>query len=153
MSLRDQILGVARAAEFPQETITVPEWGDVKVTVRGLSVGDKRRLFARARRFEEAPGGKWVIVPVDDPLSDLYLVHLAAYDDAGARIFEESDIEALAQAGDETEEAVSRIADIARRLSGMADQPPEGAVTDEATAAGKASETPTGGPSSSSPTS
>jgi hypothetical protein len=151
MSVRDQILGAAKNAGFPQETVTVPEWDDAKIVVRGLSVGDKRRLFARTRRFEEAPGGKWVVVPVDDPLSDLYLVYLAAHDENGARIFEESDIEELAEGGDGTEAAVTRLADIARNLSGMGAAPEE-AVTDEATVAGKASPTPTGEQPSSSAT-
>jgi len=155
MSLSDEILASVEAGDdFPSETIAVPEWGGAKVTVRGLSVGEKRRLFSRSRRFEEAPGGKWTVVPVDDPLADLYLVVASCYDPgSGARVFDESHIDRLAAGGERTEEAVSRIADIARGLSGMEQEPPEGAVTENATAAGKASATLTGGPYSSSPTS
>ena len=155
MSLRDQIISATKAetVDFPHEIVTIPEWGDLDVMVRGLSVGDKRRYMVRARRFEEGPNNKWVVVPKDDPLDDLYLVYLTTFEaDGSARVFQESDIEQLAQAGEKTEQAVQRIVEVALRLSDLSQEPPEGAVTDEATAAGKDSATPTGEQSSSSPT-
>lgn len=143
MGIRDQIIKSVEDESqtgFKSETVAVPEWGDVKVTVRELSAGDRRAYWARARRFEEVPGGKFVVLPNDDPLSDIYLVILSTYEtDGSGRVFTETDIDELAKGGEKTDAAIERLFTVARRVSSL-DKNPDEAVED----AGKAqSTTPT----------
>jgi hypothetical protein len=112
LTSREAILGLA---DLPTETVLVPEWGGA-VKVRGLT-GKER---------DDYEGG--IMVSRRDPATGKLsqtmnlanvrarLVVRSVVDEAGQRIFGDADAELL---GDKSAVAVSRIFDVAQRLSGM----------------------------------
>lgn len=123
MSIRDQIMA---AEDFKSEVVLVPEWGnaetgDLKLVMRELSVNDRGLLLIADSERVEVSGG-WDFLPKVDPQAPARIVVLSAYDEAGERVFTDDDVEPLAA---KAASVVDRLANVARRLSGM------GAVDDE----------------------
>jgi hypothetical protein len=105
----DQILG---ADDLRGEDVEVPEWGGV-VRVQGMS-GASRDKFESAMLNDGMDG-----VSKDKAL-DNYRARLAALcmvDGAGKRLFR-SDAE-VRRLGEKSADALSRVADVATRLSGL----------------------------------
>jgi hypothetical protein len=104
-SLRATILEVD---DLQIEVITVPEWGDIKIEVRGM---DGR---SRARFMNKVSGGSGE-VNFDHWYPELIIA--TAYDpDAGTKVFEAADRDALNK---KSGAALSRLGDLASRLSGL----------------------------------
>lgn len=126
---RDQIL--ARQDDLPTVDVPVPEWGDGQsVRVRGLKSGERMK-WARTR--EQYVDG-------DDKVADpaALLIAMAAVDEAGTRLFQTQDVDALTELrGD----VVGRISDKILELSGLT-----AAAADDAE--GKSDATPSGDSSS-----
>jgi len=94
--------------DIQSEVIDVPEWG-IKVEVRGMSSKDRAKLLKSAARDGEVNMEAWfpdlLIATVFDP-------------ESGEQVFERADRDAInAKSG----AAVSAIADVAARLSGLGD--------------------------------
>ena len=110
MSLRDLALN---AADVPEELVSVPEWGDGKYLIRGLTAGEAVDFYDRAvvkdpRSGEMKVNRKWwgpelLIACVYDP-------------ETKARVFEAADRDAL---GKKASAVVTRLAGVAARLSGL----------------------------------
>lgn len=110
MSLsRDAILG---ADDRPTRVVEVPEWGG-SVRVRGLT-GAERDAYETGLMSPRPDGS------VRANLSNVRgrLVVLACVDDDGNRLFRDDDAKAL---GEKSAQALDRVFDIARRLSGLSD--------------------------------
>ena len=123
MSARDKIVTAVRSDVdgFRSEVVTVPEWADEQVRVREASAADKRAWRARSRKFVEVVGG-YDVVPVDDTLGDIFLVVRCTYElDGSTRVFNDDDLDMLAQGGESTDAAVRRLYEAALRVSGFAD--------------------------------
>jgi len=105
----DQILG---ADDLRSEDVNVPEWGGV-VKVQGMT-GAARDRFESSMLAENMHG-----VSKDKAL-DNYRARLAAFcmvDGEGKRLFR-SDAE-VKRLGEKSAEALSRVAEVATRLSGL----------------------------------
>jgi hypothetical protein len=96
--------------DLQEQIVTVPEWGDTKILVRGMSSGARAKLLERA----SDPGGK---VNMSNWFSDLVIA--TSFDpDTQEPIFDPADRDALkAKNG----AAVNRITDVASKLSGLSD--------------------------------
>ena len=105
MDIRAKILA---AEDRKFETVHVPEWG-VDIRVYSLTARDKTALQKHILKYEELP---------DD--YHARIVYMCACDDTGTRIFSEKDIVDLQ---DKSATAVSRIAEIASRISKLIDEP------------------------------
>lgn len=102
--------------DIQEKIIEVPEWGNIKVLVRGMSSGARAKLLENASNA----GGK---VDMTNWFSDLVIA--TAHDpDTGERIFEPADRDALKN---KNGAAISRITEVATRLSGLADSAVEDA--------------------------
>lgn len=106
---RDDILN---ASDRPTRNVEVPEWGGT-VIVRGLS-GAERDAY-EASMVVTSPGGK---VRTNMRNIRARLVAMACVDSDGARLFTDSDVDAL---GDKSAAAMERVFDVARTLSGLTD--------------------------------
>lgn len=105
----DQILG---ADDLKSEDVSVPEWGGV-VRVQGMT-GSARDRFEASMLKDSMDG-----ISKDKAL-DNYRARLAALcmvDAGGKRLFR-SDAE-VKRLGEKSAEALSRVADVATRLSGL----------------------------------
>lgn len=105
----DQILG---ADDLRSEDVEVPEWGGV-VRVQGMS-GASRDKFESSMLNDGMDG-----VSKDKAL-DNYRARLAAFcmvDGEGKRLFR-SEVE-VRRLGEKSADALSRVADVATRLSGL----------------------------------
>lgn len=92
------------------EVVKVPEWGG-EINVRSLN-GAERDAFEGSRIAVDKKGT--IQVRVENIRARL--VALAACDDNGARIFTDEDVKAL---GFKNASALSRVYDVAARLSGI----------------------------------
>lgn len=103
---KDAILG---ALDLPQETVEVPEWGG-SVIVRALT-GKERDLFESTFSNESAKTHA-------DKMANVRarLVVQCVVDEAGERLFKDSDLEAL---GGKSAKALDRVFEVAQRLSGL----------------------------------
>lgn len=106
---RDAILN---ASDRPTRNVEVPEWGGT-VIVRGLT-GAERDAY-EAGMVQASPGGK---VRTNMRNIRARLVAMACVDAEGARLFTDSDVEAL---GGKSAAAMERVFDVARKLSGLTD--------------------------------
>lgn len=100
---------ILSANDRPTEDVEVPEWGGT-VRVRGLS-GAERDAFESSLL---GPDGK----PSPSRLANFRARLLARtlVDETGNRLFSDSEIKAL---GEKSGEVLSRLFDVAQRLSGM----------------------------------
>lgn len=107
MSIRDTILN---AEDRPAEIVDVPEW-EVKLEVRGLSAGEAIDFYDSATRRE---AGETV---VDRKKWAPGLLVACCYDpESGERVFDAADVEAI---GRKSSAAVTRVSQVAARLSGL----------------------------------
>jgi len=106
MTLRDAILA---SEDIKGELVEVPEW-DATIEMRTITAAQ------RARLFDAATGEDGHVVT--DKLYSLIIVMTSFDPDTGERVFDESDAAAIA---DKSAKVVSRVADVAMRLSGLTD--------------------------------
>ena len=120
---RDDILA-ARAART--EIVPTPEWGG-SVTVRALT-GTERGQFEMSsmRIITGAPGEPPTTELVRPELARMRLVAMSCVDESGGRLFNEADLAAL---GELDAAPLDRIAEAARRLSGLTKKDMEALTT------------------------
>jgi len=102
---------ILAASDVVKELVDVPEWGG-SVYVRSITAAERGQIEAAAARFKEGKGK-------DDSFARLFTLRFAAMaicDENGARLFADADIEKLAQ---KNAAVISRLAEIAQRLSGF----------------------------------
>ena len=105
-NLRDIILS---ADDTTSEVVEVPQWGDVKIEVRGMT-GRDRAAFLSSYTDPDTGRVNW---------SMLYpsLITASAFDpDTGERIFNDEDGDAI---NGKSGAALEKVAQVALRLSGM----------------------------------
>lgn len=109
MSIRDKILAIEN--DTPSELVTIPEWDDLEVLVRGFTLGAKDDFLAS-------------VIDVETKKTDLkafnvgILIGTAFDPTSGAKLFTESDIPVLKQ---KSAVAIQRLVDAGSRLSGLTD--------------------------------
>lgn len=104
--LRKRIL---ETADIQSEMVEIPEWG-VKVEVRGLTAAERAKLLQRAAD----PSGQ---LRLDRWFADLTIA--STFDpETGERVFDPADRDAL---NSKSGSAVSKIVDVATRLSGLSE--------------------------------
>lgn len=104
-SKRQQIL---ESDDLQAEIVPVPEWGGVKVEVRGMSGTERARFMKRV----SSDGGE-----VDFEVWYPELIIATAFDpDEGTKLFEKADRDALNR---KNGAALSRLGEKAARLSGL----------------------------------
>lgn len=108
-SLRDQILAIS---DLPTEEVIVPQWGGMKVWVRGLTAYERDAFEA------DNITGRGKNRDVNLRGIRARLVALCAVDENGERIFSNDDVEAL---GGKSSAAVGRLFDVASRLNGISE--------------------------------
>ena len=109
MLTREQIL---QCDDLPKETVKVPEWGG-EVQVRTMTGTDRDAFEASLISKEVGKEGRLENVRAR-------LVSLTLCDEAGSRLFTDSDITAL---GGKSARALDRVFAVAQRLNGIgADQ-------------------------------
>lgn len=119
MLTRDQILA---AQDITTEEVSVPQWGGT-VLVRGMS-GTERNLFEDACTKEIPAGnraGRRAGQTVTKFVKDNIMAKLCAWcmvDEAGEKLFADTDIGAL---GKKSGAALQRVMEVAMRLSGLDD--------------------------------
>ena len=112
---RDEILSID---DRTRELVGVPEWGG-SVWVRALSGLERDRYEGAMVAYRRlAKGGLEIDRVVTDNIR-ARLVSLSVVDETGARIFTDVDVIAL---GSHSAQALSRICDVAQRLSGLSAQ-------------------------------
>lgn len=104
---RDAILN--RPVQLPRETLHIPEWGG-SVIVQGLTGAQRDSLEGKMTVIR---GNKREI---NSRNFRARLAQMTIVDDNGTRLFEETDIDRL---GREPSVVLSRIFDVAARLSGI----------------------------------
>jgi hypothetical protein len=114
---KQQILG---AVDIKTEPVDVPEWGG-KVLVRGLT-GDQRDAFEDMIVERKKGGQKINVRGVRAKLCALSIV-----DADGKPIFTEADVEAL---GHKSSSALTRVFQVASKLSGLDDSDVEAMAAD-----------------------
>lgn len=107
MLTRDSIL---QADDLPKESVEVPEWGDGVLWVRTMS-GTERDAFEQSMVNKKNK-------PNMDNVRARFAV-LTICDEAGERLFQAADAEAL---GKKSAAALDRIFAVAQRLNGFSDQ-------------------------------
>jgi hypothetical protein len=109
---RDQILA---AQDLPREEVEVPEWGG-KVLVQGMNGEDKDRFEASMVRSQKSG----ITVDVQQMLLNFRARLCAAciIDETGHKLFTDTDVLAL---GKKSAVALSRVSDVAQRLSAVSD--------------------------------
>lgn len=106
MSLRDIILA---ADDTVSEVVEVPQWGDVKIEVRGMT-GKDRASFLSSYTDPDTGRVNW------DRLYPSLITSTAFDPETGERVFQPEDAEAInAKSG----AALEKVAQVALRLSGM----------------------------------
>lgn len=104
-SLRDRILAIE---DIPTETITVPQWGNISLQIRGMSGKDRSGLMKSALDSNN-----------ELDFSKLYplLIIATAHDpETGERVFSDSDLNAI---NEKSGAALELVGKVAARLSGM----------------------------------
>lgn len=110
---REQILA---ANDVPTELVPVPEWGEGgEVCVRGLTGLQRDRFEASMIAIPTGVKGRMRM-----NLNNIRarLVAWTVINEVGARVFTDADIAAL---GEKSAVALSRVYDVAQRLSGLSD--------------------------------
>lgn len=113
---REQILG---ADDRKTEDVEVPEWGGT-VRVQALSGTDRDAYEAGIVQIRGDGSRTFTLAN-----ARARLVALSVVDGEGTRFFSEADITAL---GAKSAQALERVFDVARRLSGLAEEDIEGLV-------------------------
>lgn len=108
INLRDQILN---AQDIPHETVTVGEWGDAVIEVRGMTAAERTRLMELAQGDDDKLNVKTiypqiVIATCFDPETD-------------AQIFTDADEALLLQ---KAATALDKVAEVGMRLSGFTEK-------------------------------
>lgn len=111
--LRDQIVA---ADDLPFEDHPVPEWGNIKVRVRGLT-GTQRDAY-EARIVAVKQGGKDVELRLANFRARL-VVKCLLDPETNERIFSDDEVGVL---GSKSGAVLDRLHDVAHRLSGMDDE-------------------------------
>lgn len=112
---RDGILG---AVDIQTEKVHVPEWGD-EVIIRGLTGEELDAFQGSIRQFRPTFDGKGMEpVLIQDNMRAKLLVKCLV-DEAGERLFQDSDASAL---GAKSGTVIDRLYDIASRLSGLSEE-------------------------------
>lgn len=114
---RDAILG---ADDRPRELVHVPEWrdpetGEDTVWVRGLSGKERDNYFASMSVIGK--GGQTVGVNPENSTAKLAALCMITED--GEQLFSQRDVHAL---GEKSSSALSRVHEVASRLSGLTDE-------------------------------
>lgn len=115
---RDEILA---ARQMPYEDVPVPELGGV-VRVRGLTAGDHGRytvsmMLSQNGAIRLGADGKSPMLSLAGLTdSDIRLAAMCIIDEAGARVFADEDVAALAET---SAVVVERLVKVAKRLSGL----------------------------------
>jgi hypothetical protein len=106
---RDEVLSVN---DMKIEPAPMPEWGDgVGVYVRGLTGMERDEWDNRSFRVEDGR-----VMARENKNAIAFFCSMVICDESGARLFSESDAEAL---GERSSEALLRIFRIGQRLSGL----------------------------------
>ena len=114
-SIRDIALN---AKDVRTELVTVPEWDDVKIEVRGFTLGERLAFYDRV-----ADDGQ---VNRENFLPELVIA--SSFDpDSGQKVFEAADRDMLKT---KSAAALERLTTVATRLSGMSDDDVTDAETD-----------------------
>ena len=106
---------IAAAQDTLTETVEVPEWGG-SVLVRGLSAMQADEY--RKAQFK----GKGKRMRLDMTLAHARLCALCMVDEAGKRLFSDTQVAVL---GRKSGKAVDRVYEVAARLSGLSDDDEE----------------------------
>lgn len=109
---RDEILGLV---DRRIEKVWIPEWEN-HVYVRSLTAQELDTYNQSNLRWSPGGGGKQVQYQVDLTDSEVKLAVRALCDQEGTRLFQDHEYEILAR---KNAGAIKRIADAARRLSGI----------------------------------
>jgi hypothetical protein len=110
MSLRDEILAIQN--DTPSEVVEVPEWGGIKVLVKGFTLGAKDDFLASIldKRTQEP----------DLRAFNVGLLVGCSYDpETGERLFSEIDVPVLKQ---KSAAAIDRLIQVGQRLSGLTEE-------------------------------
>ena len=110
MSLRDQILAIQN--DTPSEIVEVPEWGGLKVLVKGFTLGAKDDFLASIL-------DKTTNEPNVRAFNAGILVGTAHDPESGERLFSEIDIPTLKQ---KSAAALDRLIQVGQRLSGLSEE-------------------------------
>ncbi|MCX4572290.1 hypothetical protein OHB41_03635 [Streptomyces sp. NBC_01571] len=105
---------ILNADDLAREDVSVPEWGGV-VLVQGMT-GTERDRFEAAMMNSEMTG-----VSKDKAL-DMYRARLASaciVDENGKRLFQGAAVKRL---GEKSAQALTRVVEVASRLSGLTDE-------------------------------
>lgn len=100
---------IFESEDIPEELVAVPEWGDVKILVRGMN-GKQRARFLR-RATDPATGQ----VSWENFYPEL-VIATAHHPEDKSPIFEDADRDTLNQ---KSGIALNRVAEVAQRLSGL----------------------------------
>jgi hypothetical protein len=103
---------ILEADDILKETVAVPEWGG-EVLVRGLTAAelDKYQVSMLQQR------GKKQVANLENVRTKL--VVLCVVDEDGKNLFDETDLKALSK---KSGAAISRVFEVAQRLSGLGDE-------------------------------
>lgn len=119
--IRRAVLGAQdRAFEY----VDVPEWGGITIKVQALSGTARDRYQAANLIFGTNAKGAPAITGYNLAGATARLVALSIVDEDGAAVFSDKDILDL---GDRSPVALDRVADVARRLSGLTEEAVEAA--------------------------
>jgi hypothetical protein len=107
MSLRDAILSIQN--DTPSEVVEVPEWGGIKILVKGFTLGAKDDFLASILdKKTNEPNVKAFNVGI--------LVGTAHDPETGEKLFTEEDVPVLKQ---KSAAAIDRLIQAGQRLSGL----------------------------------
>lgn len=110
MSLRDKILAIQN--DTPSEIVEIPEWGGLKVLVKGFTLGAKDDFLASILdKKTNEPNLKAFNVGI--------LVGTAHDPESGERLFSEEDVPVLKQ---KSAAAIDRLIQVGQRLSGLSEE-------------------------------
>ena len=105
---------ILQARDVSTEMLDVPEWGGT-IYVRSISAAERGLIEEGAARFKESKGK-------NDTFARTFtvkMVSMSVCDENGQRLFEDKDIALLQQ---KNAAVISRIAEVAQRLSGFSKQ-------------------------------
>lgn len=100
--------------DMATEDVVVPEWGDQTVRLRTLTGGERDKFEADSMRTNKKGAPEMNLVNMR-----ARLVALCAVDDAGTRMFADSEVTKL---GAKRASAINRLFDAARKLNGMTEE-------------------------------
>lgn len=105
---------ILQARDVVKEMLEVPEWGGT-IYIRSISAAERGLIEEGAARFKESKGK-------NDTFARTFtvkMVSMSVCDENGQRLFEDKDIALLQQ---KNAAVISRIAEVAQRLSGFSKQ-------------------------------